>query len=319
MVRPVNTNPGALTFADNVGADTDKFNRTRSRGVDPSPVTFHPPPGWTDEMYIEAGSRIKTLLNVAPVALNLDSIEVKSKKHQSAKSLEAKNRQPTPLFDVPIQEKTQIKAASDYAISKYSGMLTAYPERIDRQISQLIPLSTNGVMHWSSKSIEELSKLTVTVSKLARDFAQANGSELSTDVLNTITQSSDNSFFSRFSKPTKNVTTFIPRLKVLQTQMEQWIPHCEQLISAVIKTQQELTIKFVSLISVIDTVGPISDNSLDIACANRRILCQQSIQQSEMLVIQLKQLAVEMVDISGRVEQLVQITIPAFLNATSTS
>jgi hypothetical protein len=226
-----------------------------------------------------------------------------------------RNTSPTSVFNISQSDRERL--AIDTARLKFPDLFATSSERIERQIMQLLPLELATVMSWSANTISKMSVITAKVSSLARDFTQTDAATLIDETLTVLKKSSNTSILGVIKRKGKSVQDYIPRLKVLQTQMVQWLPLCQELLDNNTYVQLDLGIKMVALSVAIDSSNHTPDASLYVACSNRRILCQQSVQQSQLVALQIKQLQQQLVDITSRVDQLVQITIPAFLNATN--
>lgn len=220
---------------------------------------------------------------------------------------------PKSVFNVVKTDRELI--AIETAKTKFPEVFATSSDRIERQIMQLIPIDLQVVMGWATNTIGKISALTNQVSQLGRDFAQADASMLVQETLNVLKNSTNTSILGSLKRKGKTVNDYTPRLRVVQTQLVSWLPKCAELSTQAAQLHTDLSIKLIALSVAIDSTSP-QPGSIDVACNNRRVLCQQSVQQAQLLTLQIDQLQQQLIDVAARIDQLIQITIPAFLNTS---
>lgn len=224
---------------------------------------------------------------------------------------------PTSIF--AVTKTSEEVVAIQEARMQYPELFKIHEERIERQITQLLPLRLEFVMQWGSGSIERVSQLSGNVSRLATDFSQAEATETVEAALMALKKSTNKTLLSKLSRKPMSVKEYVPVLKAIQARLYDWLPKCVELQTTAEKAHTDVSIKMVALSVAANSLSDMSDASLYNACTNRRVMCQQSVQMATMLTIQLQQLHQQIVEAIARVDQFVQITIPAFLNASNNS
>jgi len=104
-------------------------------------------------------------------------------------------------------------------------------------------------------------------------------------------------------------------LEVNKNAIPGWMQRCDQLITNTTKNHQDMLIKMTTFSVVADTVGEPPDHTLAMAMHNRRLMLQQGTMQAEMLTRQLKDTRSQMLQMQMQIDQLLNITMPAYRSA----
>ena len=223
--------------------------------------------------------------------------------------------EPVSVFSTSLPSPV-VKQAMARAKADYPDLLKAHGLEIQRQISQLIPLSLSVIMDWSSVTMSKFLAVSSGTNKLVRAISDSNGMDTIESALRCVQQPASRSVFSKFMK-TASIEDYIPPLTVLKSQLKDWLITCIKLIETGGEIQIRLNIKLLS-ISTVAECHPISpDDSINVALSNKRLVCQQNVQQTQLTMMQLQQIKTQLVDQSSRVDQILSVTIPAYQAANN--
>lgn len=190
--------------------------------------------------------------------------------------------------------------------------------RIIRQLQQLMPLQLNTVMDWGAKTMDRLRQDSALAAAVIKAFTQARGTELiEAAVLACTAVPKKTGFFDRFKGDPQTPTSLEPQLTVLRSQLGPWMIECDQRISTAKVQHRDILTKFATLVSVANTIGTISDNTLDMAVNNRRTVLQQGSMQAALVIQQLEDVRTLIINQRMQLDQVLDVTLPAYKTAAS--
>jgi hypothetical protein len=184
--------------------------------------------------------------------------------------------------------------------------------RVIRQLQQLMPLRLDVVMDWGSKTMERMRDDSKQAAAMIKLFVQANGNELIESAVNAATGVQKAGLWERLTTKAVNPIDLEPQLAALQSQLGPWMKQCDERLVSAKQHNYDTVIKLATLAAVADTVGTIADNTLDMAVNNRRTILQQGVLQSELIVRQLEDVRGQIIDQRMRIDQVINVTLPAY-------
>lgn len=187
-----------------------------------------------------------------------------------------------------------------------------YGARLEKQISNLVPLNVTRIMSWATKPLTALTQISSDCATIVRDFSTGRGAELIDETLKTLT--SKPSMLDRMMARGNQVSTK-PQLMVLRAQLTAWMPKADQLIKDAADIHEQLSHKMTTLRVVTDVCGKCPDITLEEAIDDRQKLLLQATMQAQIVMQQLNDIRRQIVDQLSRVEQMVNVTIPAYETA----
>jgi hypothetical protein len=190
---------------------------------------------------------------------------------------------------------------------------------IVRQLQQLLPLNIATVLDWGTKTMERMRDDTREATALVTMFTQANGNETIERVINAISGVQPKGFFERLTTKTVDPVALEPALAALQSQLIPWMKQIDERIVSAKKHNFSTVVKLATLAAVADTIDQITDNSLDLAINNRRMILQQGVTQSELTIQTLEDVRQLIIDQKMRIDQVLNVTLPAYKTARARS
>ena len=200
-----------------------------------------------------------------------------------------------------------------YIQTNFADLFREHRQKFELQVSQLLPIKLETVMEWGSKTMERMRETSNTAAALTADFSAADGTKLLDEAVKAV-QNYSPGLLSRFKqKP----TDYEPRLSVLQSSLSGWMAKCGSLLKAARENHQAVLVKMLSLSAVYEVAGEPPDQMLAQTLHNRRVMMQQGATQSELVMKQLEAMYQQMVDQHQRVDQVLNVTLPAWKNAVA--
>lgn len=213
-------------------------------------------------------------------------------------------------------------AVSPICVHAVRQLQTAYPElytqhemKVVRQIEQLLPLKLETVLEWGAKTLRRAAEDTDEATALLTEFSTARGAETIGGAVAVITGAVPQGMIARIKHKFTDISTFEPRLAVLQTQYGPWLTRAEQRIKSANEHSLNVLIKSATLAAVVDSIGLIDDANIDRAVGQRRVVLTQGVQQAQLTVKQLEAMRQLVIDQKLEVDRMLDITIPAYKRA----
>lgn len=198
---------------------------------------------------------------------------------------------------------------------QYPDIYRAEATRIDVQLRQLLPLTLDVVMNWGTKTLERMRDGSKDGMALVGQFSQSNGNDMMQKVMEAMQPASG--FLARFKQQDPGV--YEAPLSALGASLSMWIPACSKAIGVAKKNHSDMLLKMTTLSTAADVAGTPTDNMLEQALHNRRITLQSGVMQAELVVKQLEDVYQQMVDQKMRIDQVINVTLPAYKAAKARS
>jgi hypothetical protein len=208
-----------------------------------------------------------------------------------------------------------VQAVMDELKKSHSDLFLTEGAKLEREVAQLVPLDIARVMNWAATYVAAMGDVSGEVSHIVRSFTAARGAELIAETLKALTQKP--TFLSKLIHET-NISTR-PQLFALRSQLQLWISETVDLEKRVDKVRVKLITKMTSLRVVADMCGNPKDTALSDALYERQLLIAQATTQIQITAQQLTDVRRQIADQLSRIDQLVNITIPAYNSANSSS
>jgi hypothetical protein len=188
-----------------------------------------------------------------------------------------------------------------------------------RQLQQLLPLNIVVILDWGTKTMERMRDDTREATNLVTMFVQANGNDLIERAVNAISGVKPKKFLDRMLNKADDPVSLEPALAALQSQLIPWMKQIDERIVSAKKHNFSTVVKLATLAAVADTIDQITDNSLDLAINNRRMILQQGVTQSELTIQTLEDVRQQIIDQKMRIDQVLNVTLPAYKAARARS
>lgn len=239
-----------------------------------------------------------------PKTLNFDNVKVPVRATAPA---------PKPVM------KTEACANPGIHGDALKAMQAAYPDLVRqeeltviRQLQQLLPLKINIVLDWGTKTMERMRDDTREATSLIKMFSDANGNDLLDRAVKAISGVKPKKFLDRLMSKADDPVSLEPALAALQSQLIPWMSQIDDRIASAKKHNAATVLKLATLAAVADSIDQITDNSLDLAINNRRMILQQGVTQSELTIRSLEDIRQQIIDQKMRIDQVLNVTLPAF-------
>jgi hypothetical protein len=201
--------------------------------------------------------------------------------------------------------------------TKHPDLVRQEELAIVRQLQQLLPLNIVVILDWGTKTMERMRDDTREATNFVTMFMQANGNDLIERAIDAIRGTTTKGFFDRLLSKTDDPVSLEPSLAALQAQLVPWMTQIDDRIVSAKKHNFSTMVKLATLAAVADTIDQITDNSLDLAINNRRMILQQGVTQSELTIKSLEDIRQQIIDQKMRIDQVLNITLPAYKAARS--
>lgn len=226
---------------------------------------------------------------------------------------------PRAMFDDKSHDPA-VQAAVAYVQSHYPD-IGAPAERITLQVRQLVPLTLDTLMSWGATPLTENGALATLCAKSVKAFTELNANEQIEAALKAAqyVPEAHSAISKMFSAKPVNLLYFKPRLIVLQGQLRSGtLPELEKLLDQTNETQQRLTLNVAALAAVCEATNASKDPTLERVAQERRTILTQAGNQAKLMNLQLNQTKALIVDHLSRLDQMINITMPAFEMANAT-
>jgi hypothetical protein len=172
-------------------------------------------------------------------------------------------------------------------------------------------------MDWGTKTMERMRDDSKQAAAMIKLFTQAKGNELIETAVNATTGVQKGSLWERLTTKAVDPINLEPQHAALHSQLGPWMKQCDERLASAKQHNYDTVVKLATLVAVADTVGTIADNTLDMAIGNRRTVLQQGVLQSELIVRQLEDVRTLIIDQRMRIDQVINVTLPAYKAARS--
>lgn len=196
---------------------------------------------------------------------------------------------------------------------------TTYPDlfrqeelKVIRQIQQLLPLKVEVILDWGTMTLERMRDISTEATAFVTQFVQADGNDLIKRAIDGLNGAQSSGLLSKLFSRAPDPISIEPSLVVLQTQLSPWLKRCDELIATAQDRAGDVAIKLASLSSVADSIDQITDNTIDQAVTNRRLILQQGSMQASFTVQSLRDIRGQIIDQKMRVDQVLTVTLPAY-------
>ncbi len=213
-------------------------------------------------------------------------------------------KQPKSLFDNASVSNTEM--ALKYIETNYSEAIID-KEKLKRQIKQLFPLNIETILSWGGNTVELLGENTDKISKLSLAITSTNLSECIEETVEFINKKQGFSFFSKQIDLNQNKINLAKYKQELSQALLDLDPKEKELDYA----EKRIQTNYLSLLGVRET-NNVQDDLIKNAIINRTQLLQGCIQQIRLNQMKIKQVKQFIIDRIQRIDQLLQVTIPAF-------
>lgn len=210
-------------------------------------------------------------------------------------------------------DQSLIKSAIQYVQTNY-GDLGETTERIERQIRQILPLKTDVLMGWGATALSENGSNASRCAQAVKEYTELRSNELIEAALKAAQYVPENQSLLEkvFSSKQTNLLYYKPRLVVMQTQLKTALPNIESLLEQSSKLHGRLMLCVASLAAAVQVSGTINDATLDRITQERRTILTQAANQAKLVNLQLTQTKGLIADQLSRLDQMINVTIPAF-------
>ncbi len=177
-----------------------------------------------------------------------------------------------------------------------------------------MPLKVDILVGWGATALSENGINATHCAQAVKAYTELRSNELVEAALKAAQYIPENqSLIEKMftSKPT-NLLYYKPRLVVLQTQLKGVLPNMETLLDQSSKLHGRLMLNVASLAAAVQVSGTISDATLDRATQERRTILTQAANQAQLVNLQLTQTKALIADQLSRLDQMINVTIPAF-------
>lgn len=253
--------------------------------------------------------------------------ELESAKRQPIKKINFSNvppPKPKPVAGkslfVSDDNNNVVKAAVDYVQKNYPTV-SASVERIERQIRQLSPLTVDVVMAWGANAIHECGSVATRCATTLKNFSELRSNELVEAALEAARGIQPNhSLLDKVFGKSKShdMLSFKPRLIVLQSELRTILPDINKFTDLAVETEGRLLLQVAALSAICEVSGASDDTSLEHVTQERRSILAQGANQAKLVGLQLAQTKTLIVDQIARLDQMLNVTLPAFEMANAT-
>jgi len=192
--------------------------------------------------------------------------------------------------------------------SDHAQIYAANEFKIKNGVTTLLPLKVETILDWGQKAMERVRDASNEATRMSRLFSNAEGNELCEKALEATRATGAARFFRIAADPLK----FRPQLAALQSSLTTWLPQCNTLIDSAKAAHNKLMSLLVVMNVTADIVGTSDDLDVDRVLTQRRTMITQSTMQADLTVKQLEQLRDQIINQRMQIDQLVNVTLPAY-------
>lgn len=183
--------------------------------------------------------------------------------------------------------------------------------RVDMLLNQLVPVRAEVVATWGTKTLERSRMVSTEAAKLIAAYVAADVASTMGKVAEAMKPRSG--FLGKLRSG--NIEAYAPMLAAMQPSVQQWIEQSVLLVGKSKNAAAEVFLKSATLTAMHETVGDPPDNTLSQLLFNRRTLLQQGVMQAELTVKQVEDTYSQLLDLQMRLDQVLNVTIPAYTAA----
>lgn len=191
----------------------------------------------------------------------------------------------------------------------FASVVAQDAQKVERHIKQLLPLTAEKATGWAEKHIRGVGQLVTASSAIAKRFSAASGEQLMAEALEEANGSGG--LFKKLMRSSKGQSNLRPQLAGIRAQIGLWLPECEKMMTESITGMQKVSFSLASLSAVRTVYGDTLDALIAASADTRRVVLQQALTQLELTRTQMEQLRATMLDQVMRMDQLLNITLPA--------
>lgn len=220
--------------------------------------------------------------------------------------------EPRPVMSAPVASPGIHGDALKLLRTTHPDLVRQEELAVVRQLQQLLPLKIAVILDWGTKTMERMRDDTREATNLVTMFMQATGNDLIERAINAISGVKPKKFLDRMLNKAEDPVSLEPALAALQAQLVPWMTQIDDRIVSAKKHNFSTMVKLATLAAVADSIDQITDNSLDLAVNNRRMILQQGVTQSELTIKSLEDIRQQIIDQKMRIDQVLNVTLPAF-------
>lgn len=201
------------------------------------------------------------------------------------------------------------------ANTRFPDIVALNPFGIETKAKRLIPWTYDVAATWADNALKGSAEITTAVAKKMKTYADLKVAELLDKALEEAraTPKQGGGFFGLFKpKQTTNLVSYKPTLQLYKVNLQEAIVEIDDYLTRIKKENERLSVSFVAMACVIEVKGLPSDRTLEPVVSSRRVLLQQSVQQSNLLIMQLTELLKTISTQLATIDNLLYVTIPAF-------
>lgn len=177
-----------------------------------------------------------------------------------------------------------------------------------RHFQQLLPLKRDVILDWGAASLENVAELANKVAVLTRAHVDLRGLDVLQKLLDDLRRPQN--LWERMTRSDGTLTATRTHLGTLRAQVKPLLDQCEGLEKDAQAAAQRLAVLLASFSTVASTAIGV-DGKLIQAITERSDLLQLSLRQATMLPPQIRALGTQMTDLMARVDEALNVTLPA--------
>lgn len=177
-----------------------------------------------------------------------------------------------------------------------------------RHFQQLLPLKRDVVLDWGAVSLQNVADLANRVAVLTRAHVDLRGLDVLQKLLDDLRRPKN--LWERMTRGDATFTATRTHLGSLRTQVKPLLEQCDDLEKDAHAAEQRLAVLLASF-GVVAATAAGADGKLLQAIEERSNLLQLSLRQAAMLPPQVRALGTQMTDLLARVDEALNVTLPA--------
>jgi len=219
---------------------------------------------------------------------------------------------PAPLFGKQDKDNRTLVEKSCKRIAEINVQL--YEENSEYCASQchlLFPLLVGVIVDYGNKDLGRMRITSNEVSRNVNIVTQTRCNEYVEETIKKLT--GKQSWFSGiFTSKTDWIIKFEAHLSSISQTFSTVLPVIDDLAIDMRQHNLKLVLKLVVLTAISDVVGVIPDPLLDTTLQSRKVILQQSVTQSQLLIQELVSTKRYIVTQKQQIDQIINVTIPMF-------
>jgi phage I-like protein len=299
----MNNEPKALNFGN-------ENNKKNSGPTGPSVLHF------TDDKKAKELEELEYQKHAKEVELfkvNFDSVQAVKPNSSNPVSFNNPKSDPPPHTNIFHESASPLDGLIQRTMEKvrkdptYAGFSTEFSS-IERQLKQLLPVKLEVIVAWGAAALDQEAQLALSCAKLIKENFELGASALLQRALESL-KPRDNSLLKRFAKHDE-IDNLLPSISALREQLKLSIPRLTAALESTVKSETRLMVHL-TVLSLLSDMTKLTDE-INKAVQDRRLLLQQAATQAGLSKQQLNQAKENVADFLTRIEQLLNITIPAY-------